>query len=33
VCYQDLPESLLPPELRNVETSGLRRLVDGKYGP
>jgi 2,5-dioxopentanoate dehydrogenase len=32
VCYQDLPESLLPPELRNVETSGLRRLVDGKYG-
>jgi 2,5-dioxopentanoate dehydrogenase len=31
VCYQDVPESLLPPELRDG-TSGLRRLVDGAYG-
>jgi 2,5-dioxopentanoate dehydrogenase len=32
VCYQDLPEGLLSPELRNDEPSGLRRLIDGKYG-
>jgi 2,5-dioxopentanoate dehydrogenase len=33
VCYQDLPEGLLPPELRNEASPGLRRLIDGAYGP
>jgi NADP-dependent aldehyde dehydrogenase len=31
VCYQDLPQDLLPPELRDQEPLRLRRLVDGQY--
>jgi NADP-dependent aldehyde dehydrogenase len=31
VCYQDVPQNLLPPELRDDATSRLRRLVDGQY--
>ena len=30
VCYQDLPEALLPPELRNA-ANGLPRRVDGRF--
>jgi NADP-dependent aldehyde dehydrogenase len=30
VCYQDMPEGLLPPELRNTNPGGYERLVDGK---
>ena len=30
VCYQDMPESLLPPELRESNAPGIDRLVDGK---
>lgn len=30
VCYQDVPETLLPEPLRNANPSGLWRLVDGK---
>jgi NADP-dependent aldehyde dehydrogenase len=29
VCYQDVPEALLPDELKEVNALGLRRLVDG----
>jgi NADP-dependent aldehyde dehydrogenase len=31
VCYQDVPEALLPPELKNDPSLGLRRLVNGSY--
>ena len=31
VCYQDYPQSLLPPELRDDNPLGIRRMVDGKY--
>jgi NADP-dependent aldehyde dehydrogenase len=31
VCYQDVPQALLPPELRDAEPLHLRRLVDGQY--
>ena len=29
VCYQDLPDGLLPQALRNDNPFGLRRLIDG----
>ena len=31
VCYQDYPESLLPPELKNDNLLGIWRLVDGEF--
>ncbi|HEX3673954.1 MAG TPA: aldehyde dehydrogenase (NADP(+)) [Rhizomicrobium sp.] len=31
VCYQDLPDSLLPPDLQSGNPLGLRRMVDGGY--
>jgi NADP-dependent aldehyde dehydrogenase len=31
VCYQDVPQNLLPAELRDDAASRLRRLVDGQY--
>jgi NADP-dependent aldehyde dehydrogenase len=31
ICYQDFPETLLPPELREDNPLGLRRMVDGKF--
>lgn len=31
VCYQDCPDELLPPELREANPSGIRRLVDGAW--
>jgi 2,5-dioxopentanoate dehydrogenase len=31
VCYQDVPQELLPPELRDAGEPPLRRLVDGQY--
>ena len=30
VCYQDCPQSLLPPELRDDNPRGVWRLVDGR---
>ena len=30
VCYQNVPETLLPPELQSANPLGLLRLVDGK---
>ncbi len=30
VCYQDAPEAVLPDELRNANSSGIWRLVDGE---
>lgn len=30
VCYQDLPDALLPPELQNSNPLGMPRLVDGR---
>lgn len=30
VCYQDLPESLLPEALKDTNPLGIRRLVDGE---
>jgi 2,5-dioxopentanoate dehydrogenase len=30
VCYQSLPDDLLPPELKNTNPLGLMRLIDGK---
>ncbi len=33
VCYQDVPQDLLPPELRDRAAARLRRLVDGQYLP
>jgi NADP-dependent aldehyde dehydrogenase len=29
VCYQDVPDALLPPALRNSNPLGIARLVDG----
>jgi len=31
VCYQDLPDNLLPTDLRSGNPLGLRRMVDGAY--
>jgi 2,5-dioxopentanoate dehydrogenase len=31
VCYQDLPDASLPPELQEANPLGLRRLVDGAF--
>lgn len=31
VCYQDYPESLLPPALKNDNPLGIWRLVDGEF--
>lgn len=31
VCYQDMPEGLLAPELRDGNPLALRRMLDGKY--
>jgi alpha-ketoglutaric semialdehyde dehydrogenase len=31
VCYQDMPDDLLAPELRDANPLGIRRMVDGKY--
>jgi NADP-dependent aldehyde dehydrogenase len=31
VCYQDFPDSALPPELQNANPLGLMRLVNGKF--
>jgi len=31
VCYQDLPDDLLAPELRDENPLHLRRLIDGRY--
>ena len=33
VCYQDVPQDLLPPELRDRAAARLRRLIDGQYLP
>lgn len=30
VCYQDFPDSTLPPELRNANSLGIMRMVNGK---
>ncbi|MHC9038296.1 aldehyde dehydrogenase (NADP(+)), partial [Cobetia marina] len=30
VCYQDLPDALLPPELKHDASSDISRLVDGE---
>jgi len=30
ICYQDMPDFLLPPALQNANPLGLLRLVDGK---
>jgi 2,5-dioxopentanoate dehydrogenase len=32
VCYQDLPDDLLPEALKAANPLGLRRLVDGVSG-
>jgi alpha-ketoglutaric semialdehyde dehydrogenase len=31
VCYQDFPEDLLPPPLKEGNPLQLRRIVDGKF--
>ncbi len=31
VCYQDLPDALLPDALRDANPLGLRRLIDGEF--
>jgi NADP-dependent aldehyde dehydrogenase len=31
VCYQDFPDSAVPPELQNANPLGLMRLVNGKF--
>lgn len=31
ICYQNTPESLLPPELRNANPLRIRRLVNGEW--
>jgi NADP-dependent aldehyde dehydrogenase len=31
ICYQNTPESLLPPELRNANPQQIRRLVNGEW--
>lgn len=30
VCYQDFPDSTLPPELQNANSLGIMRMVNGK---
>jgi alpha-ketoglutaric semialdehyde dehydrogenase len=30
VCYQNFPEELLPPELRNANPRGIWRRIDGQ---
>ena len=30
VCYQNFPESLLPPELQNANPRGIWRMIDGR---
>ena len=32
VCYQNFPQSLLPPELRDDNPLGILRMVNGTYG-
>ncbi len=31
VCYQDVPDAVLPAELRRDDKAGFRRMVDGRY--
>jgi NADP-dependent aldehyde dehydrogenase len=31
VCFQDFPDSLLPPELQTGNPLGIRRMVDGAF--
>ncbi len=31
VCYQNLPDALLPDELKDANPLGIRRMVDGKW--
>jgi 2,5-dioxopentanoate dehydrogenase len=31
VCYQDIPDVLLAPELADANPLGLRRMIDGKF--
>lgn len=31
ICYQNTPESMLPPELRNANPLNIRRLVNGEW--
>jgi alpha-ketoglutaric semialdehyde dehydrogenase len=33
VCYQNLPDALLPEQLQESNPLGIRRLVDGKFSP
>jgi len=33
VCYQDLPDALLPEALRDGNPLGLRRRLDGRLQP
>jgi 2,5-dioxopentanoate dehydrogenase len=33
VCYQNFPDALLPEPLQENNPLGIRRLVDGKFGP
>lgn len=30
VCYQDLPDALLPPELQQANPLGIPRRIDGR---
>lgn len=30
ICYQDFPQDALPPELRDQNERGIRRLVNGE---
>jgi NADP-dependent aldehyde dehydrogenase len=32
ICYQDAPQTLLPPELRDDNPRGVWRLIDGRLG-
>ncbi|MCL4194123.1 MAG: aldehyde dehydrogenase (NADP(+)) [Thermoguttaceae bacterium] len=32
VCYQDFPEAVLPPELRDQNVRGIWRMIDGVWG-
>jgi len=32
VCYQDFPEAVLPPELRDQNVCGIWRMIDGVWG-
>ncbi|MNV93767.1 Alpha-ketoglutaric semialdehyde dehydrogenase [compost metagenome] len=31
VCYQNVPDALLPDALKNANPLGIQRLVDGQY--